>query len=479
MNPTTRTLLRGARVVTMAGAGPDAAVLDIVVDGDHIADVGPNIEDGDSEIVTLDGRVVIPGLINAHLHTWQTALRCVGADWTLLDYVVHAHLGVAAHYRPHDLRIGTLFGALSQIDSGTTTLGDWSHNLATAADVDAALDGLHTAGIRAVFFDGSGYRDRGPHPLHDFDRTSADLGVADGLITAALAVKGPQYSSPQIALADLRAAKERNVLVSMHHSGGAPAPAWHAVVQADLVGANTNVVHGGGLDDEWLRGLSTRGATFTITPESELRLGPEPVIANQLARLGLAPSLGTDVDIAVPGDILTAARILLTHQRSVEHERIAFGEDDVPLTTAKDALAWATVEGARALGLSARVGRIEPGMQADLVVIDATAPNLWPAHDPIAAALHANAGNIEAVMIAGRWRKRDHHLVDVDMDTLRHEIAESAQRLLHHLEPSETPSQLAVGTDQAEAVDTFIAELRETHRRRPRLQQEFDRARLP
>jgi len=220
----------------------------------------------------------------------------------------------------------------------------------------------------------------------------------------------------------------------MHHSGGAPGPAWHAVVQADLVGPNTNVVHGGGLDDEWLMDLSTRGTTFTITPESELRLGPEPVIANQLARLGLAPSLGTDVDIAVPGDILTAARILLTHQRSIEHERIAFGEADVPLTTAKNALAWATAEGARALGLSGRVGRLAPGMQADIVVIDATAPNLWPAHDPIAAALHANVGNIEAVMIAGRWRKRDHHLVDVDLDTLRDDIAESGQRVLRHLE---------------------------------------------
>ena len=71
----------------------------------------------------------------------------------------------------------------------------------------------------------------------------------------------------------------------------------------------------------------------------------------------------------------------------------------------KQALAWATVEGARALGLYDQVGRLEPGMQADLVVIDARSLNFWPAHDPIAAALHAASANIEAVMIAGRWRE--------------------------------------------------------------------------
>jgi cytosine/adenosine deaminase-related metal-dependent hydrolase len=70
-------------------------------------------------------------------------------------------------------------------------------------------------------------------------------------------------------------------------------------------------------------------------------------------------------------------------------------------------------------------------MQADLVVIDARALNLWPAHDPIAVALQANLANIEAVMIAGRWHKRDHALVDVDLDTVQSRLLESGHRILH------------------------------------------------
>jgi cytosine/adenosine deaminase-related metal-dependent hydrolase len=100
---------------------------------------------------------------------------------------------------------------------------------------------------------------------------------------------------------------------------------------------------------------------------------------------------------------------------------------------AKQALAWATTEGARALGLADQIGRIEPGMQADLAVIDARAINLWPPHDPVAAALHAHVGNIESVMIAGTWRKRDHALVETGVDDVKDRLQESGERVVRHV----------------------------------------------
>jgi hypothetical protein len=72
-------------------------------------------------------------------------------------------------------------------------------------------------------------------------------------------------------------------------------------------------------------------------------------------------------------------------------------------------------------------------MQADLVVIDARALNLWPAHDPIAAALQASIANIEAVMIAGRWRKRDYRLVDTDIDEVKDRLQQSGERFAHKI----------------------------------------------
>lgn len=165
-----------------------------------------------------------------------------------------------------------------------------------------------------------------------------------------------------------------------------------------------------------------RSASSSVRPSHRARKGVRSMRSLPCHGVGPAPSLGTGTESVVSSEILTAARIALAHQRGLDHARHRQTTGTIapkPSVSGKQALSWATVEGARALGLADRVGRIESGMQADLVVIDARALNLWPAHDPIAAALQADLANVEAVMIAGRWRKRDHALVDVDLDTVQ------------------------------------------------------------
>ncbi|ONF72639.1 amidohydrolase family protein [Amycolatopsis keratiniphila] len=421
-----RTLLRGAKVITMAPNRPDAERADILIDGDTIAAVSEGLDESGAEIVDVTGRIIMPGLVNAHLHTWQTALRGVGTDWTLADYLGRMHGAVARHYRPEDMRIGTLAGALDQLSRGTTTLGDWCHNTPTPDHTDAALDGLVASGIRGVFLHGTPYSaPDATHPVSEVDRLAAGP-----LLTLGMAVRGPQLSTPDTAVADFRAAAERGLVVSMHQSGGEPGPGWTAVRDAGLLSPRTNVVHGAGLTDDWLKTLVDAGASLTSTPENELGQGHGFPVTGHLLQLGAAPSLGTDTDAVTPADVLSAARIALAHQRGHDHEHHQRATGSFSLTatiTAKQALAWATVEGARALGLADRIGRLDTGLQADLVVIDAPAPN------PIAAALHATAGDIEAVMIAGRWRKRDHTLLDVDLGTVRAQLYESADRLIPHL----------------------------------------------
>lgn len=432
-----RILLRGAQVITMSPHRPDAERTDVLVDGTSIVGVGEGLDDTGAEIVDVTGRIIMPGLVNAHLHTWQTALRGVGADWTLADYLGRMHGAVAKHYRPDDMRVGTLAGALSQLDRGTTTLGDWCHNTPTPEHTDAAIDGLLSSGIRGVFLHGSPYSAAdAAHPVSEIDRLLDGPGGTHALLTFGLAVRGPQLSTPDVAVADLRAAAERGIVVSTHQSGGAPGPGWEAVRKAGLLSPCTNVVHGAGLTDEWIKILVGAGATVTCTPENELGQGHGSPVTGHLLQHGAAPSLGTDTDAVTPGDVLSAARIALAHQRGHDHDhhRQTTGAFSLTATiTVKQALSWATVEGARALGLDDRVGRLEAGMQADLIVIDASATRLWPAQDPIATALYATAGDIEAVMVAGRWRKRHHALLDADLDAVRTRLSESADHLLPHL----------------------------------------------
>lgn len=430
-------LLKGAQVITMAAGRPDVERTDVLVEGDRIAAIGEALPSDGAEVVDLRGRIVIPGLINAHLHTWQTALRGVGADWTLLDYLSNMHGGVAGRYAPDDMRISTLAGALNQINCGVTTVGDWCHNTPSPDHATQAVQGLADARIRAVFMHGTPYSAAdAPHPLGEVDALLNGPIRRHPLLRLGMAIKGPQLSTPAVALADFHAANERGLVVSMHQSGGQPTPAWRAVRDAGLIGPRTNIVHGADLSDEWLKTFVDAGASFTITPENELGQGHGIPITGRLLKLGSAPSLGTDVDAIVSSEILFAARLAAAHQRGMDHlmQRQLTGTGTEKATiTGKQILSWVTVEGARALGLSEDVGCLLPGMQADLVVVDATALNLWPAHDAVAAALHASIANIEAVMIAGEWRKRDHELLDVDLDDVADRLLASAERLMQQL----------------------------------------------
>ena len=114
---------------------------DVLVEDDRIAADRADARRADAEIVDCTGHFVLPGLINAHMHTWQTALRSVAANWTLLEYFRHVHAGLATVFVPEDIHIATLAGALNQLDHGVTTLVDWAHNNPTPAHTDAGIAG--------------------------------------------------------------------------------------------------------------------------------------------------------------------------------------------------------------------------------------------------------------------------------------------------------------------------------------------------
>lgn len=118
-----RTLIKSATIISMDDTIGDLEIGDVLIEGSRIVDVRPSIDVGGSaaetEIVDGTGRIVIPGLINAHMHTWQTGLRGYAANWTLLEYFRRMHAGLATVFRPEDIYIATLVGALNQINQGT------------------------------------------------------------------------------------------------------------------------------------------------------------------------------------------------------------------------------------------------------------------------------------------------------------------------------------------------------------------------
>ena len=147
-----KTLIRGGTIVSMDPKIGDLPQGDVLIDGERIAAIAPHIQADDAQVVDASGTIVIPGLVNAHMHTWQTGLRGVAANWTVIEYFKKMHAGLATLFQPSDIHIANLVGALNQINCGTTTLADWCHNNPTPAHTDAGIDGLAASGIRAVFF---------------------------------------------------------------------------------------------------------------------------------------------------------------------------------------------------------------------------------------------------------------------------------------------------------------------------------------
>jgi len=424
----TRTLIRGATIITMEAQG-DLPVGDILLTGDTISAIAPRLEAADAQQVDATGCIVIPGLINAHMHTWQTALRGLAANWTLLEYFQKMHAGLATVFEPSDLHIATLMGALNQLNCGTTTLVDWCHNNRTPQHNDAAIAGLLESGIRAAFFHGTPKPDpkpgerpfwEAPHPRVEIERL---LKAHQGhpLLSVHAAVLGPHYSTLEVALHDFRMAKDLGIIASLHQGGGpARTPdGWEQLEAAGLLGAQINIVHGHALSDAQLQRFCDLGMSFSAAAENEMSQGHGHPITGRLRAYGKAPSLGVDLESVVSGDMLTQARVALGMQRSLDNLAYREAHGSIPPTstvTTREALSWVTLEGARMLGQAHRIGSLAPGKQADLVLIRADDLNMQPVHDAVnSVVMQTSLANIDSVMVAGRWKKRHGKLLDVDL----------------------------------------------------------------
>jgi 5-methylthioadenosine/S-adenosylhomocysteine deaminase len=419
----TRKLIKGGWVVTMEEGKADLPCGDVLVEEGVISAIGTGLNaPPDTGIIDASGKIVMPGLVNGHVHTWQSALRGLAADWTVARYMQAMHRGLATLFKPEDIYIANLMGALNQINSGTTTLVDWCHNNPTPEHTDAAIDGLVESGIRAVFLHGSpkpppkpGQKpfSEVPMPRSEVVRLRRGrLASDDALVTLGLAILGPYYSVYEVAREDVTLGRELDLITSMHAGGGTPmvADGFDRLLGVDLIGSKFNVVHGNDTPPQTVRALIDRGATFTVTAEIELQMGYGDPLIGLLRRFGAPVGIGSDVEPAARGDVFTVMRVTLQHERhrAIVEELKQTGQRPVAMpVTCRDALEWGTIQGAKLAGLDAKVGSLAPGKSADVVLLDAEHISMFPVRDPVASiVMQGGVATVDTVMIAGRLVKQ-------------------------------------------------------------------------
>jgi cytosine/adenosine deaminase-related metal-dependent hydrolase len=440
---THRILLRAGHVLSMDPAIGDLLQGDVLIEDGTIAAVDQEIS-ADAEVLDMTGRILIPGFVDTHRHTWEAPVRGVAPDATLDDYFVDILDTFAPLYTPEDVYAGNLAGSLECLNAGITTLVDWSHINNTPEHPDAAIQALTETGIRAQYAYGSANTSLADYwfdskiavPGDDVRRIRDRYFASDdGLLTMALATRGPGFCTNEVVTSEWALARELGIPITVHVAMGRLAGRFGMVKQLNdlgLLGPDTTYVHCCYLhEDEW-RMVADSGGTVSIAPQVEVQMGHGWPPVMKAIEYGLRPSLSIDVVTTVPGDMFTQIRAAFGAERARVNADCWKANMPVPDTmlTARQMLGIATVNGAHVAGVEDRTGSLTPGKRADVVAIDATALNVAPVHDAAAAVtLSADVSNVDTVIVDGVIRKRDGRLV-ADLDRARRLVQESRDRLL-------------------------------------------------
>jgi 5-methylthioadenosine/S-adenosylhomocysteine deaminase len=441
-----RLLLRGGYVLTVDPELGDLPKGDVLIDGDTIAAVAPQV-DADAEVVDVSGDIVIPGFVDTHRHTWEAAIRGCAPNATLDDYFVDVLDSFAPLYRAEDVYASNLAGALECVNAGITTLVDWSHINNTPEHPDAAIRGLHEAGIRAQYAYGSANLSLNDYwnqskiaiPGDDVRRVrDTYFSSDDHLLTMALAARGPGFCVDDVVRSEWTLARELGIPITVHVGMGRLAGRFGMIKQLSdlgMLGPDTTYIHCCYFSDEEWRLVADSGGTISIAPQVEAQMGHGWPPVNKAREYGLRPSLSIDVVTTVPGDMFTQIRAAFACERARVNAIAWEADTPVPETmlTARDMLEMATINGARVAGLESRTGSLTPGKKADVVVVDAHSLNMAPVIDPVAAVtLCADVSNVDTVIIDGKVRKRDGKLL-ADVDKARQLVEASRDHLTERL----------------------------------------------
>jgi cytosine/adenosine deaminase-related metal-dependent hydrolase len=434
-----RLFIRNGFVVSMDPEVGEIPNGDVLVEDGVIVEIGRGLEVGDAEEVDASGMIVMPGFVDTHRHTWQTPVRGVLPSCTLDHYFAVMLGSVGGHYRPEDVHIGDLAGSLEALNAGITTLLDWSHINNTPDHADAAIQGLKDAGIRAVYAHGMptggewwSFSDL-EHPDDIRRIRETYFSSDDGLLTLAMAARQPGNSNFDVAKHDWALARELDILISvhvgmrLHNLHYEPVKDMHDL---GLMGTDVCYIHMTDLTDQEMDWIAETGGKASVAPYVEMLMGHGPPPTGKLLQRGVRPSLSVDVVSSVPGEMFTQMRTALVYDRILEFTDTpdeAFG----PKLTHRDVLEFATIDGARACGLDAKVGSLTVGKQGDIVLLKTDAINTAPVLDPIGTiVVFADTSNVDSVFVAGRAVKRNGELVGVDLRSVFQKLDDSRNHIL-------------------------------------------------
>lgn len=416
-------VLTGASIISMDAQVGDL-VGDVVIENGTIAAVGAGAGttvSSDALIIDAGSTVIIPGLVDAHVHAWEGALRGVSPDSDFMAYLQLTHMTLAPLMTPEDIAVGQRVSALRALEQGVTTIVDNSHNVRSLEHGQAAVAGMRESGLRTIVAIGVGVGQPDAH-LHKTVLQLRDDVVGDTRISIRLMQSPPATNGLRFA-ADNGIGYVAETVAGMGNLDAALTP--------ETLGPQVTLNHVVGLSDAHWGAIHESGAAVVLVPRSDPHYGiatVSPVLAAN--RHEVQEAISTDNEFEYGSDIFGEMRMLMSNQRGQALAALMAGETGAPSPYGvRDALRAATVGGARAAGLAGDVGVIKEGAKADLAVL--SLERLRPIASHIGAVVgYAQSQDITAVIVDGVPRKWGGAVLGVDHEALVRDAETSRDRLL-------------------------------------------------
>ena len=428
-------LLRGGTVLTM-DAARTVRRADVLIDGGRIARIGNVKPARGAEIVDCEGKAVLPGLIQAHVHLCQTLFRNRADGLDLLDWLQQRIWPYEAAHDGRSLAFSARLGIAELLLGGTTTVLD----MATVRHTEAVLRAAEQSGIR--YTGGKCLMDEGASPLREESGAAIEEaealgrkwhGAAGGRIRWALCPRFALSCTPFLLrrvrdlsaregwLVHTHASESRREVELVREQTGSDNVAY--LNRAGLCGPRTVLAHCVHVTPDEVRVLAQTATSVAHCPGANLKLasGYAPLPRMLAARVNVA--LGADGAACNNAlDVFHEMRLAAT-MHLPKYGAAAISPSEV--------LAMATLRGAEALGLSRELGSIERGKKADVTVLDLRAPHFQPAGDDLHATIvHcARASDVTDVLVDGRILVRNRRLLTLDAGRLADSASSEGRRI--------------------------------------------------
>jgi 5-methylthioadenosine/S-adenosylhomocysteine deaminase len=425
-----KTLIKDVIVVTMeVGALPFKG--DILIDGDSIAAIHPQITVEVDEVIHGNGMVAMPGLINAHQHTPMSLLRGFSDDLKLMDWLEKKMLPAEARMTPEDIYWGSKLAMAEMIKSGTTAFADmYIHMNEIALAVEQV--GMRASLTRGLVFlqDDSGRR------LQEaIDLINRWSGKAEGRITTMLGPHAPYTCPPEPLKEIITLAVKQNIPIHIHlaetkeevvqmREKYKQTPTEYLYNLGLFEQVHVLLAHGVHLNHRDIGLLKGIRGGVAHNPVSNLKLGCGIAPIIDMIHQGITVGLGTDgAGSAATLDMFEEIKAAAWLQK------LDYGDPTV--LPANQVLRMATIESAKLLKIDTEVGTLEAGKKADIILIDMNKPHLLPLHNVESALAYCvNGADVDTTIVNGKVLMRHRKLLTLDEEELFKQVSIRAKRIV-------------------------------------------------